>query len=116
MVVAFAKPFSRPELWQASNTSPGLFELSYQLLKHVPSACLDHFFRRMHYLWQENKHVLEFWKLKGLYSIPKEAVPIVTSATDLRPIGLIEVTCKLWIISATTFNLWPGGTWESRPA
>ena len=99
---AMAKPFGVAEMRRViskhGNTAPGLTGLTYQMLNLLPDDATEDFFKLMERLWQE-KHVPEFWKLKGLIGLPK--VDIVKGVNDLRPIGLIEVTRKIWTSMVT---------------
>ncbi|CAM9438821.1 unnamed protein product, partial [Ectocarpus fasciculatus] len=97
---ALAKPFAHADmvsLIQSSHASaPGLTGAGYQLLKLLPEAATRKLFHLMHFLWRTEKRIPRLWKYKGLHGIPKPAIPHIRSAADLRPIGLIEVTRKLW--------------------
>ena len=99
VAAALSKPFSRPELEKVlkntRNTAPGLTVLTYQMLQVLPSQGIDDVFRLMHRLW-EQKSVAPFWQYKGLAGIPKAGRAFISGPADLRPIGLIEVTRKLW--------------------
>jgi hypothetical protein len=99
---AMAKPFTVAEMRllirKKSNTAPGLTELTYQMLGFLPDKATSDLFKLMERMWGA-KHVPEFWKLKGLIGIPKTKV--VTGVNDLRPIGHIERTRKLWTTMVT---------------
>lgn len=92
ITVALSKPFSLPEfkvcIGMAPVGAPGLTGLSYQMLKYLPDACIQHLFHMLHYLWRHDKHVPEYWKYKGLHGIPKPSAPVIRGSVDLRPIGL----------------------------
>jgi len=100
MEIAFSKPFSYSDMekiiQKSRATAPGLTGCSYQMLKLQPEAVKKKLFKLMHHLWINKKQVPKFWKQKGLHGIPKPAIPVIRGANDLRPIGLIEVTRKIW--------------------
>ena len=79
---------------KSKSTTPGLTGLSYQMLKLLPDECLQDLFHMLNMLWRD-RSIPDFWKFKTLQALPKsdKANPGVN---DLRPIGLIEVTRKLW--------------------
>jgi hypothetical protein len=81
-----------------SNTAPGLSGLTYQMLSLLPEEASRDMFRLMERMWNA-KYVPDFWKLKGLIGLPK--VEVVTGVNDLRPIGLIETTRKVWTTMVT---------------
>jgi hypothetical protein len=97
LALALAEPFFVDEMRRIikkkSNTAPGLSGLTYQMLSLLPEEALRDMFRLMERMWNA-KHVPEFWKLKGLIGLPK--VKVVTGVNDLRPIGLIKTTRKVW--------------------
>ena len=99
VAAALAKPFSRPEfdkiIQKTRNTAPGLSGLTYQMLQLLPAQGKDDFFRLMHRMW-DTKTVATFWQNKGLAGIPKAGRDVISGPADLRPIGLIEVTRKVW--------------------
>jgi hypothetical protein len=68
------------------------------MLSLLPEEAMSDLFKHMERIWGA-KHVPEFWKLKGLIGLPKTEV--VTGVNDLRPIGLIETTRKLWTTIVT---------------
>jgi hypothetical protein len=68
------------------------------MLSLLPEEASRDMFRLMERMWNA-KHVPEFWKLKGLIGLPK--VKVVTGVNDLRPIGLIETTRKVWTTMVT---------------
>jgi hypothetical protein len=92
-------PFSRKEfdrlIDSSKSGSPGLSGLTYQMLKMLPDQGRQDFFTLMHGLWRR-REIPEFWTFKGLVGIPKPSCPDVRDHRDLRPIGLIEVSRKLW--------------------
>ena len=96
---ALSRPFSRPEfekiIKKTRNSAPGLSGLTYQMLQLLPPQGKDDFFRLMHRLW-DSKTVANFWKNKGLAGIPKAGRDVISGPADLRPIGLLEVTRKVW--------------------
>jgi hypothetical protein len=81
------------ELKRQKNTAPGLSGFLYQMLFLLPEEASTDIFRLMDRMWRA-KHVPEFWTLKGLVGIPKDNT--VYGTRNLRPIGLIETTRKLW--------------------
>jgi hypothetical protein len=93
MAIPFTVADMRLLIRKKSNTAPGLTGLTYQMLSLLPDEATLDLFKLMDRMWGA-KHVPEFWKLKGLIGIPKTEV--VTGVNDLRPIGLIETTRKLW--------------------
>jgi hypothetical protein len=92
-----AKPYTkgelRTQLMRQKKTTGGLTGLNYEIMKMMPGDSFTDLFKIMNRLWRA-KHVPEFWTLKGLVGLPKKDE--VRSVNDLRPIGLIEVTRKLW--------------------
>ena len=96
----FKKPFSRPEfdnmIKSSRSGAPGLTGLTYQMLQLLPDSGREDFFNLLQGMWRDH-HVPAFWTFKALVGIPKASCPIVTDpAKDLRPIGLLEVTRKIW--------------------
>ena len=93
-------PYSHKEMVKiiqhAPTTAPGLTGCSYQMMKYLPEAMTTKLFKLMHYIWRHGKTIPDFWRFKGLHGIPKASVPTITGVQDLRPLGLIEVTRKLW--------------------
>jgi hypothetical protein len=94
---AMTKPYTeeelRRELSRQTKTSGGLTGLNYEIMKMMPGNAFTDMFKIMNRLWRV-KHVPKFWTLKGLVGLSKKDE--VRSVNDLRPIGLIEVTKKLW--------------------
>ena len=79
---------------KSKSTTPGLTGLSYQMLKLLPDECLMDLFQILSALWKD-RAIPEFWTFKTLQALPKSDKPN-PGVADLRPIGLIEVTRKLW--------------------
>jgi hypothetical protein len=94
---SMTKPYTegelRTQLSRQTKTSRGLTGLNYEIIKMMPGDSFTDLFKIMNRLWRA-KHVPEFWTLKGLVGLPKKDE--IRSVNNLRPIGLIEVTRKLW--------------------
>ena len=81
-------------IMKSKSTTPGLTGFSYQLMKMLPDECMRDLHAMLSRLW-ETRTVPEHWTFKALLGIPKKDIPNPL-VEDLRPIGLIEVTRKLW--------------------
>ena len=79
---------------RSKSTTPGLTGFSYQMMKLLPDSEVNRLFLMMNRLWT-NRSIPTFWTFKALQGIPKSDKPN-PGVADLRPIGLIEVTRKLW--------------------
>ncbi|MBT7307056.1 MAG: hypothetical protein HN842_02495, partial [Gammaproteobacteria bacterium] len=75
------------------NSAGGLSGLTYGLLKILPPSVQQHLFDSMNTLWKANI-IPDFWKLKSLQLLIKDVTK--EGLGNLRPIGLIEVTRKIW--------------------
>ena len=96
MTKEFSIDQMRRFIGQSSNSAGGLTGATYQLLKYAPDAIVKKTFSLMNKMWTDGQHIPLFWKLKGLHGIPKTSSPEIKSVGDMRGIGLIEVTRKLW--------------------
>ena len=79
---------------KSKSTTPGLTGLSYQMVKLLPDECLRDLYEMLNALWGD-RHIPDFWKFKTLQALPKSEKSN-PGVNDLRPIGLIEVSRKLW--------------------
>ena len=95
---AFNADFTEAEMKKlvksSKSTTPGLTGFSYQMMKLLPEERLTELFQLLNSLWK-TRTVPEFWTYKALQGLPKSSKPN-PGVGDLRPIGLIEVTRKLW--------------------
>ena len=95
----FQRPVSVKELKQTlrqmANTAPGLTGLTYGMLKLLPDDTLTHMLSIITALW-DLRHIPAFWKYKWLNLIPKVTSTTISDIGNLRPLGLLEVTRKLY--------------------
>jgi hypothetical protein len=89
---------SRTRVGGGVGPPPGLSGFSYQMLSLLPEEMTTDIFRLMDRMWRAI-HVPEFWTLKGLVGLPKDDT--VYGIRNLRPIGLIKTTRKLWTSMVT---------------
>ena len=76
------------------DSSPGPTELSYSVLKLMSPTVARYVYDLMLTLW-DTQTIPEFWKHKFLVMLSKTQETTATLG-NLRPLGLIETTRKLW--------------------
>ena len=74
-------------------SAPGIFGLSYNMLKSLPDMAVEYYYAGFVQFWLSDC-VVASWKWRWLHTIPKSQADN-SSPGDLRPLMLREVLCKI---------------------